>query len=60
MSETSEWTQKQLREPASWVIRDKVTRKPLAETFDKRIAEAINTEKYQAVPIIQHLAELTA
>lgn len=44
--------------PASWVIRDKVTQSPVMETFNKRLLDRLNTEKYEAVPIKQHLVEL--
>lgn len=40
----------------SWVIREKATGAVIAETFQRRIAEAINAEKYEAVPILEHLA----
>ncbi len=45
---------------ASWMIRDKATGKAIMETFDKKKVDALNTEKYEAVPIQQHLAELNA
>lgn len=44
---------------ASWVIREKSTGKVIAETFQSHVAQAINTEKYEAVPITQHLASLS-
>lgn len=43
---------------ASWVIREKATGKVITETFDQRKANAINKERYEAVPAQQHLAEL--
>lgn len=43
---------------ASWVIREKATGKVIAETFNREVAQAVNTEKYEAVPIIEHLASL--
>ena len=44
------------REPASWVIKDKETGDVIAETFDKKKVDALNTENYEAVPIAEHLA----
>ena len=41
---------------ASWVIRDKQTGDVVMETFDKAKADSVNTEKYEAVPIAEHLA----
>ena len=43
---------------ASWVIRNKATGDVVMETFDKKKVDALNTEKYEAVPILQHLQEL--
>ncbi|HCI1801894.1 TPA: PLxRFG domain-containing protein [Pseudomonas aeruginosa] len=43
---------------ASWVIRNKKTGEVIAETFDRKKVDALNTEKYEAVPIQQHLASL--
>ncbi|HHG4478919.1 TPA: PLxRFG domain-containing protein [Pseudomonas aeruginosa] len=43
---------------ASWVIRNKETGEVIAETFDRKKVDALNTEKYEAVPIQQHLASL--
>lgn len=43
---------------ASWVIRDKSTGTPVFETFDEAKVKALNTEKYEAVPIGEHLASL--
>ena len=42
----------------SWVIRNKETREVLFETFDRRKVEALNTKKYEAVPILEYLASL--
>ncbi|MGE1509742.1 PLxRFG domain-containing protein [Pseudomonas aeruginosa] len=44
---------------ASWVIRNKETGEVIAETFDRKKVDALNTEKYEAVPIQQHLASLS-
>lgn len=51
-------TQEQRRDPASWVIRDKATGEAVMETFEKATADRVNTERYEAVPIIDHLAGL--
>lgn len=44
---------------ASWVIRNKETGEVLFETFDKRKVDALNTAKYEAVPIQQYLSSLS-
>ncbi len=44
----------------SWVIRNKETGEVIAETFDPAKVAALNTSKYEAVPILQHLQELNA
>lgn len=41
----------------SWVIREKETGRAILETFNKRTVEAINVERYEAVPILQYLQE---
>lgn len=43
---------------ASWVIIEKSTGKVIMETFDKRKIDALNTEKYKAVPILEYLVGL--
>jgi len=43
---------------ASWVIVRKATGETIAETYLKHVAEAINKEKYTAVPIIDYLNSL--
>lgn len=43
---------------ASWVIKEKATGAVLFETFDKKTDDALNTEKYEAVPILDYLADL--
>jgi hypothetical protein len=45
-------------EPASWVIRNKKTGDVVYETDQRSVAEKVNTKKYEAVPIQQHLGEL--
>ena len=44
--------------PASWVIREKETRKVIGEVFNPAIALAINTVRYEAVPILDYLQSL--
>ena len=46
--------------PASWVIRNKETGAVVMETFDQKKVDALNVEKYEAVPIITYLGELNA
>lgn len=43
---------------ASWVIREKATGRVIVETFSRKTAEAINTAKYEAVPIRAYLASI--
>lgn len=45
---------------ASWVLRNKATGEVIGETFDKRKVDALNTQKYEAVPIAEYLAGLNA
>jgi hypothetical protein len=42
----------------SWIIRNKATGEVLMETFSARLVAAINTTKYEAVPIRDYLAEI--
>jgi len=44
-----------LNKTASWVIVNIETKKPLFETYSVKIVDAINTNKYQAVPILEYL-----
>jgi len=43
---------------ASWVLRNKTTKEVICETFDERKVAALNTAKYEAVPILAYLQEL--
>lgn len=43
---------------ASWIIREKGGGKVLFETFDGAKVKALNTAKYEAVPIQQYLGEI--
>lgn len=42
----------------SYVIVNINTGKALFETFNKKVADAINTKRYRAVPIGEYLASL--
>ena len=43
---------------ASWVIVDITTKQAIFETFNESILSKLNTEKYQAVPILAYLQSL--
>lgn len=43
---------------ASWVIREKATGSVIAETFSAKLVAALNTGKFEAVPIRFYLASL--
>jgi len=43
---------------ASWVLRNKLTKEVICETFDPRKVAALNTDKYEAVPIGEYLGSL--
>lgn len=45
---------------ASWVIREKESKRVICETFDKRLVERLNTVRYEAVPILDYLVEFNA
>lgn len=45
----------EVRDPASWVIRDKITGETIMETFDRKKVDALNADRYEAVPIKDHL-----
>ena len=42
----------------SWVIISKETKQPILETWDWKVVEAVNTNKYEAIPILKYLASL--
>lgn len=50
--------QSSIKTSASWVIREKATGNVILETFDKAKVDALNTVRYEAVPIIEYLASL--
>ena len=43
---------------ASWIIRNRHTAEVIGETFNAAVVAALNTAKYEAVPIMQYLQEL--
>lgn len=47
-----------LSRTASWVIRNKETGEAVLETFDKAKVDALNTDKYEAVPIQEYLGSI--
>lgn len=49
-----------LSTPSSWVITRKADGAIIMETFNAAIVRALNTERYEAVPILQHLQRLNA
>lgn len=44
---------------ASWVIKELSTGRVICETFSRSVVAALNVERYEAVPILQHLVGLT-
>lgn len=42
---------------ASWVIVRLEDNKPMFETFNQALTQAINKQKYKAVPILEYLQE---
>lgn len=47
-----------LSRTASWVIVERSTGKAIVETFLPNVAAAINTARYEAVPILAYLQNL--
>ena len=43
---------------ASWVIIEKRSGKAILETFSQKVVNAINTEKYNAIPISEYLVSI--
>jgi hypothetical protein len=43
---------------SSWVVVRKSDKQAIFETFSKRTAAAINTERYTAVPILEYLVSI--
>lgn len=46
------------RAAGSWVVTDKATGQPVMETHEKTTADAINKDKFNVVPVLDHLAGL--
>lgn len=46
------------RATTSWVLRDKNTGRVIAETFDRKKVDTLNTDRYEAVPVIEHLHQI--
>lgn len=42
----------------SWVIREKASGRVLLETFNPRVVEALNSARYEAVPILEYLVSI--
>jgi hypothetical protein len=49
-----------LSRTASWVIRNKETKEVIMETFSEKLVKALNTLKYEAVPVLAYLQEINA
>lgn len=45
-------------DPASWVIRNRETLEVVAEVCSKKIVDAINVSKYEAIPIYDYLVSI--
>ena len=48
------------RAPASWILREKGTGRVVCETFNLTVVRALNTAKYEAVPILDYLGGFNA
>lgn len=46
------------RRTASWVVKDRATGEVIMETFDRNAVAALRTDRFEAVPIEDHLASL--
>jgi hypothetical protein len=42
----------------SWVIRNKNTKVIIGEIFNQRIVDNLNTDKYEAIPILEYLQSI--
>jgi hypothetical protein len=47
-----------LDKPASWIIREIATGAVMCETWNPWLVEHLNTDKYEAVPILEYLGAL--
>lgn len=45
---------------ASWVIIDRATGAAILETYNPKAVSCLNTERYEAVPILDYLGALNA
>jgi hypothetical protein len=45
---------------ASYIIREKDTKRVLFETFNKTVVNRLNLEKYEAIPILEYLEKLNS
>jgi hypothetical protein len=43
---------------SSWIVRNKATKEVLFETFNPKIVNILNTDKYEAVPVLDYLYDL--
>jgi hypothetical protein len=43
---------------ASWVIVETATSRAVLETYSERLKDAINQDKYTAIPILEYLQRL--
>jgi hypothetical protein len=46
------------RMTTSWIIREKSTGKVMFETYNPKLVAALNTNKYEAVPILEYLVSI--
>jgi acyl-ACP thioesterase len=47
-----------LARTASWVIVNTETNEPVCETYSDKLVQALNTNKYKAVPILEWLQSI--
>lgn len=45
---------------ASWAIVDRATGNAVFETYRREVVQRLDTAKYEAVPILRHLASLNS
>lgn len=43
---------------SSWVIRNRTTKEVICETWNYHAVTCLNTQKYEAIPILEYLNEL--
>ena len=48
----------QIAPSASWIIRDRASGNPVMEVFNRNVADAVNLEKYEVVPILDYLVSI--